>query len=41
MGKEQAVETLVQMILAVPLERGEKKLRKDVGREGSIMEGLE
>lgn len=33
-GKDQAIETLVQIILAVPLERGEKRLRKGSRRDG-------
>lgn len=32
-GKDQAIETLVQIILAVPLERGEKRLRKGSRRD--------
>lgn len=40
-GKDQVIETLVQIILAIPLERGEKRLRKSIEESGSTMEGLE
>lgn len=36
-GKDKAIETLVQIILAVPLERGEKRLRK--GRRDGVSYG--
>ena len=32
-GKDQAVEALVPIILAVPLEKGEERLRKGTRRE--------
>ena len=42
-GKYQAVKTLVQIILAAPLEIWEKSLRKDTRKDrvDYIMEGLE